>query len=168
MLLLFYHLGIWLLQKDVVQCILFFEISLILYFNLTDFCRVLGAFTYPRAVILLLSFSLLSLMPCPDIRTAGFNCQIMMLQELRLSFAQRLLLPQRCLLPNRTLCSLSFSLTSGPHRNPVRSGLSPLLYRQGSYASEGDIIEPMMLIVLALWYNFVLGCESVVEGRTWV
>ena len=125
-----------------------FEISLILYFNLTDSFRVLGAFTYPRAVILLLSFSLLNLMPCPDIRTAGFNCQIMMLQELRLSFAYWLLLPQRRLFPNRTLCSLSFSLTSGPHRNPVRSGLSPLLYRQGNYASEGDVIEPVTLMYL--------------------
>lgn len=125
-----------------------FEISLILYFNLTDSCRVLGAFTYPRAVILLLSFSLLNLMPCPDIRTAGFNCQIMMLQELRLSFAYWLLLPQRRLFPNRPLCSLSFSLTSGPHRNPVRSGLLPLLYRQGNYASEGDIIEPVTLMYL--------------------
>ena len=125
-----------------------FEISLILYFNLTDFCRVLGALTYPRAVILLLSFSLLSLMPCPEIWTAEFNCQIMMLQELRLSFAYWLLLPQRCLFPNQTLCSLSFSLTSGPHRNPVRSGLSQLLCRQGNYASEGDVIEPMTFMYL--------------------
>lgn len=101
----------------------YFEISLILYFNLTDSCRVLGAFTYPRAVILLLSFSLLNLMPCLTSGPSGFNCQIMMLQELRLSFAYWLLLPQRRLFPNRTLCSLSFSLTSGPHHNPVRSRL---------------------------------------------
>ena len=44
-----------------------FEISFILYFNSTNIGKVLGAFTCPQAVILLLSFSLLSCdTVCPD------------------------------------------------------------------------------------------------------
>lgn len=93
-----------------------------------------GAFLWcPEAVFLQFTFSLLS-SDTVSWQTAGFDCWIMMLSELRLYFARWLChSPTEISLPQPDPVPTGFLTDLGPLCNLVSSVLSPLLCRWGDW-----------------------------------